>query len=97
MLEVLVPALWQTCRLIFFSFTFAVLLSFTLGILAALKPGGVVDALVSLFAFAGISVPVFWLALMMILVFAVRAALVPGQRHRQRRRRRLHGPRCAIW
>ena len=77
-LEVLGPALWHTCRLIFFSFTGAVLLSFTLGILAALKPGGWVDGLVSLFAFAGISVPVFWLALMMILVFAVELHWFPA-------------------
>ena len=77
-LEVLAPALWHTCGLIFLSFSFAVLLSFTLGILAALKPGGVVDTLVSLFAFAGISVPVFWLALMLILVFAVQLHWFPA-------------------
>jgi peptide/nickel transport system permease protein len=77
-LEVLIPALWHTCALIFFSFTSAVLLSFTLGILASLKPGGIVDTLVSLFAFAGISVPVFWLALMMILVFAVNLHWFPA-------------------
>ncbi|MBU6498576.1 MAG: ABC transporter permease [Rhodospirillales bacterium] len=70
-LEVLAPALWQTCKLMVISFVVSVLLSFTLGIIAARKPGGVVDGLISLFAFAGISVPVFWLALMMILVFAV--------------------------
>ncbi len=77
-LEVLAPALWQTCKLIFASFGIAVLLSFALGIAAALKPGGWLDALVSLFAFAGMSVPVFWLALMMILVFAVQLHWVPA-------------------
>ena len=77
-LEVLGPALWQTCQLILLSFTVAVILSFVLGILAALKPGGLVDGLVSLFAFAGISVPVFWLALMMILVFAVQLHWFPA-------------------
>ena len=35
-------------------------------------------ALVSLVAFAGISVPVFWLALMMILVFAVQLHWFPA-------------------
>ena len=77
-LEVLAPALGHTCLLIFGSFTLAVVISFTLGILASLKPGGWVDALVSLFAFAGISVPVFWLALMMILVFAVQLHWFPA-------------------
>ena len=54
------------------------MISFALGIVAALRPGGLVDALVSLFAFAGISVPVFWLALMMILVFAVQLHWFPA-------------------
>lgn len=77
-LQVLAPALGHTCTLIAFAFSFAVILSFTLGILASLKPGGPVDAAVSLFAFAGISVPVFWLALMLILVFAVELHWFPA-------------------
>ena len=77
-LAVLAPALWQTCKLIFLSFAFAVVLSFALGIVAALRPGGLVDGLVSLFAFAGMSVPVFWLALMLILLFAVRLHWFPA-------------------
>jgi peptide/nickel transport system permease protein len=77
-LHVLGPALWQTCKLITLAFVAAVLLSFALGIVAALKPGGWVDGLVSLFAFAGISVPVFWFALMMILVFAVGLRWLPA-------------------
>jgi peptide/nickel transport system permease protein len=77
-LEVLLPALWQTCKLIVTSFALAVLLSFAFGILASLKPGGWLDGIVGLCAFAGISVPVFWLALMLILVFAVRLHWLPA-------------------
>jgi peptide/nickel transport system permease protein len=77
-LEVLIPALWQTCKLLITSFVLSVILSFVLGIWAALKPGGWVDGFISLFAFAGISVPVFWLALMMILVFAVTLHWLPA-------------------
>ena len=77
-LEVLLPALWQTAKLLISSFVISVVLSFVLGILAALRPGGVVDGLVSLFAFAGISIPVFWLALMLILVFAVNLHWFPA-------------------
>lgn len=77
-LEVLVPALWTTCKLMLISFVISVVLSLMLGIAAALKPGGIVDGLVSLGAFAGISVPVFWLALMMILVFAVNLHWLPA-------------------
>ena len=39
------------------------------------------DSIISLCAFAGISVPVFWLALVLILVVAVELARAAGQRH----------------
>ena len=77
-MQVLGPALLQTCRLMFTSFVISVLLACALGIVAALRPGGFVDSIVSLFAFAGISIPTFWLALVMILVFAVRLHWFPA-------------------
>ncbi len=77
-LEVLLPALLQTCKLMIAAFVLSVVLAFLLGVAAALRPGGLLDSAVSLFAFAGISVPVFWLALVMILVFAVRLHWLPA-------------------
>ena len=77
-IEVLGPALWQTCKLMVISFAISVVLSLVLGIVAALRPGGIVDGIISLVAFAGISVPVFWLALMMILIFAVNLHWFPA-------------------
>jgi len=77
-LDVLLPALASTCRLMLISFTLSVVLAMVLGIISALKPGGVIDNTISLLAFAGISVPVFWMALMMILVFAVRLHWLPA-------------------
>ncbi len=77
-MEVLLPALWVTCKLMLASFVLSVVLAFALGVAAALRPGGVLDGAVSLFAFAGISVPVFWLALVFILVFAVQLHWFPA-------------------
>lgn len=77
-LHVLLPALWTTCKLMLLSFICSVVLAMVLGVWAALKPGGIVDGVVSLLAFAGISVPVFWLALMMILLFAVKLHWLPA-------------------
>ncbi len=77
-MQVLGPALLQTCRLMLASFVISVLLACALGIVAALRPGGLIDSIVSLFAFGGISIPVFWLALVMILVFAVRLHWFPA-------------------
>ncbi|MBN9563079.1 MAG: ABC transporter permease [Alphaproteobacteria bacterium] len=77
-LVVLGPALAQTCRLMLASFTLSVVLSLSLGVVAALRPGSWRDALIGFFAFAGISVPVFWLALVLILVFAVWLHWLPA-------------------
>nr|WP_294554240.1 ABC transporter permease [uncultured Rhodopila sp.] len=77
-LTVLLPALLQTCKLMLTSFAVSVALAFALGVWASLKPGGVADSIISLFAFAGISVPVFWLALVLILIFAVTWHVLPA-------------------
>ncbi len=77
-LEILRPALLQSCKLMLGSFALSVVLAFSLGIIAARRPGGIVDGLIGLIAFAGISVPVFWLALMMILIFAVNLHWLPA-------------------
>jgi len=77
-LEVLAPALWQTCKLMLTSFALSVIIALVLGVVSSLRPGGWLDSLVGLFAFAGISVPVFWLALVLILVFAVELRWLPA-------------------
>ncbi len=77
-LTVLMPALWQTCQLMLASFVIGLALALALGIAAASRPGGVMDGVISLFAFAGMSVPVFWLALVLILVVAVRWHALPA-------------------
>lgn len=77
-IEVLAPALLQTCKLMLASFALSVVLALVLGIVSALRPGGLLDTAVGLFAFAGISVPVFWLALILILVFAVELRWLPA-------------------
>jgi len=77
-LEVLAPALYQTCKLMLTSFALSVIAALVLGVVSALRPGGRVDTVIGLFAFAGISVPVFWLALVLILIFAVELRWLPA-------------------
>ena len=52
-------------------------LGIPLGILAARRPRGMLDRLVNLFSFAIISIPDFWLALMLILLVSVQFDLLP--------------------
>jgi peptide/nickel transport system permease protein len=75
---VLFPALWQTCKLMISSFVLSVVGAFALGIAASRKPGGLADGVIGLVAFGGMSLPVFWLALMFILVFAVQLHWFPA-------------------
>ena len=77
-LEVMAPALWQTTKLMMGGFTLAVVLALLLGTFAALRPGGWADAIISVLALAGVSVPVFWLALVFILLFAVQLHWLPA-------------------
>lgn len=56
---------------------FAVLLAIPLGSLAAVKKDTWVDAFSRLIAIAGISMPVFWLGMLLVLVFAVVWRVLP--------------------
>ena len=57
-------------------FTWA--LAIPIGIYAALKPYTKLDYVINLLCFAGISIPSFWLALLVIILFAVTLAWFPA-------------------
>jgi peptide/nickel transport system permease protein len=77
-LEVLGPRLVNTMVLMGLSFIAALLVALPLGIYSALRPYGARDYAVNLAALAGISVPVFWLALMLIYLFSVLWGVLPA-------------------
>jgi peptide/nickel transport system permease protein len=74
----LVPRLGNTAVLMGTSFVLALGIALPLGAWAARRPGGRLDAAINLLSFAGISVPPFWLALVLILVFAVSLGWLPA-------------------
>lgn len=76
--EVLGPALVQTLKLMIATIVLSVPLALLLGSLAALRPGGLLDNLISFFAFASISLPNFWLSLILIIVFGVQLGWFPA-------------------
>ena len=75
---ILVPALIQTGKLVGLSFVVFTALAMTMGITAALTKDSILDRGINLLAFAGISLPVFFLALMLIYLFAVRWGYLPA-------------------
>jgi peptide/nickel transport system permease protein len=77
-LEVLLPRLANTALLMGASLVLALATALALGIAAARRPGSWLDFIVNLGAIGFISVPSFWLALMLILVFAVTLGWLPA-------------------
>src|SRR3989441_10913843 len=56
----------------------ALLIALPLGILAALKRQSFVDNVCTMLAVAGQAMPIFWLGIMLIILFAVRLRLLPA-------------------
>jgi peptide/nickel transport system permease protein len=77
-LDILAPRLVSTLVLLGLSSVLAMAIALPLGIVAALRPHGAIDNAVNLCCFAGISLPPFWLALLMILLFAVSLGWLPA-------------------
>ena len=77
-LATVLPRLVNSLLLMGSSFLLAFLLALVLGIAAARRPNSRLDATVNLLSFAGISMPSFWLALLLILLFAVELGWLPA-------------------
>ena len=76
--DILGPRILNTFYLSIFALVLSLLVAVPLGVYAAVHKGKLTDYLLNLFAFAGISIPSFWLALILILMFAVKAGLLPA-------------------
>ena len=80
-LEVLGPAIVQTAKLLVATEIISIPLAMLLGALAARRPGGWTDSLISLFAFASISLPGFWTSLHPHHRVLGQTGMAPRQRH----------------
>lgn len=76
--ELMGPKLLNTFYLSMASLLLSLLVSIPLGVLAALKAGTKFDYFINFIAFAGISVPSFWLALVLIIIFSVTLGWLPA-------------------
>jgi peptide/nickel transport system permease protein len=74
----LVPRLGNSLMLMGSSFLLALALALVLGTAAARRPNSRLDAAVNLVCFAGVSMPTFWLALILILLFAAGLGWLPA-------------------
>jgi peptide/nickel transport system permease protein len=75
--EILYDALGPTLQLAFFGWIFATVVGIPLGVLSAVKRGSVWDYLGRGVALLGQTLPVFWVGIMGILIFAVQLRWLP--------------------
>ncbi|MFC1863590.1 ABC transporter permease [Thermodesulfobacteriota bacterium] len=76
-MEIVFEKLPLTLLLAFVGIGFAFCISIPFGIIAALRPGGVSDRSAVFISLLGLSVPQFWLGLLLIIVFAVSLRWLP--------------------
>ncbi|MET4047799.1 MULTISPECIES: ABC transporter permease [unclassified Rhodococcus (in: high G+C Gram-positive bacteria)] len=67
-----------TMSLVLFAMVIAVLVGGLLGIVAAIRPGGVIDRAVNVVASIAIAIPAFWFGLVLVSLFAVSNQIFPA-------------------
>lgn len=70
--------IFNTLQLMMPALLLSLLLAIPLGILAAYRHNSMLDVCVNLFAFGGLSLPSFWLGMMMLVFFAEHLQLLPA-------------------
>jgi len=72
------PAFINTLQLMSVVFVLSLLIALPLGVLASRRPRSKLDYSINLVAFAGVSVPPFWLAILLIILFSVTLGWLPA-------------------
>lgn len=75
--EVIFERLGVTLSIVIPAFILAVVLGVVLGIVAAKKRGSKIDTVISFFANIGMSMPMFWFGMLLIMLFALRLGVLP--------------------
>ncbi|SCY82385.1 ABC transporter permease [Microvirga guangxiensis] len=76
--SVIADRLWPTAQLTLASMLFAIAMGVPLGFIAALRPGSWVDMVSMVTAVSGLSLPKFWLGLMLMYLFALVLGWLPS-------------------
>lgn len=73
----LAARVWPTLKLSLLSMVLMLIVAVPFGILSAVHKGGIADALVRFFTFLGVSLPNFWVGLMLLYFFGVQLKVLP--------------------
>jgi peptide/nickel transport system permease protein len=77
-LDMILERLPNTLLLMAAALSVSVIVSIPLGLLAAVRQHSAVDNVLTFLSFVGLSLPVFWLGLMLIVIFTVILRVLPG-------------------
>ncbi|NLW39491.1 MAG: ABC transporter permease [Tissierellia bacterium] len=77
-MQEIVAAFPSTLKLAGSAVLFAIILGIPIGIISAVKKYSIFDNVTMAFALIGISMPVFWLGLLLILLFSVKLKMLPS-------------------
>ncbi len=75
---VLADRMWPTLQLSFAAMIFSIVIGVPLGFIAALKPGSMIDTASMVGAVSGLSLPKFWLGLLLMYLFALKLGWLPS-------------------
>lgn len=76
--KLIADRLWPSLKLTFAAMLFAIAIGVPLGFVAALKQGSVLDTASMVGAISGLSLPKFWLGLMLMYLFALQLRWLPS-------------------
>jgi peptide/nickel transport system permease protein len=74
----LIPALHNTLRLAVIAAVLSLVIAVTAGGVAAYRQGTWIDKTVTSFAVTGVSVPHYWVAIVLVIIFAVQLGILPA-------------------
>ncbi|MDG1273960.1 MAG: ABC transporter permease, partial [Alphaproteobacteria bacterium] len=77
-LDILTPRLLNSFILMSVSLLLALTIAIPTGVYTATHPNSIAEKIINFLCFAGISIPPFWLALLLILLFSVFAGVLPA-------------------
>lgn len=77
-LDIVFERLPATLELAVLAMTFSILIGIPLGIIASINPKSMLSRVIMFFSLSGISVPVFWTGMILVLVFSVIFGVLPS-------------------
>lgn len=77
-LDMINERMWASIKLAIAAMVFAVVIGVPLGFMAAMRPGSVLDTVTMIGAVSGLSLPQFWLGLLMMMLFALHLGWLPS-------------------